>query len=224
MPRDELGDDVDGGVDRWVNDIHQGDAAETLWEMPESSVHCAVTSPPYFDQRDYGADGQIGLEDSVNEYIEELLTVAEEIRSVLREDGSWWLNIGDTFKQKSKLQVPHRVATALQDAGWYLRQDNVWAKLDPIPNLVKDRHAETKEYIIHLTPAPHYWFDLDGTGVDPKDQSLERAARGYDGSIQRDTDRYPDRDDESSNDPNFRVIVRGDCIATKLETAESGIV
>lgn len=194
MPSDRQGDEVD----RWVNDIHQGDAAETLRDMPESSVHCTVTSPPYFDQRDYGADGQIGLEDSVNEYIEELLTVAEEIRRVLRDDGSWWLNLGDTFKQKSKLLVPHRVATALQDAGWCLRQDNVWAKPDPVPNPVKDRHAETKEYIFHLTPAPHYWFDLDAVRVEPKEQSLERAARGYDGSMQQDPDRYPDREGESA--------------------------
>jgi len=187
-----------GGTDRsWVNEIHQGDAAEMLAEMPESSVHCAVTSPPYFDQRDYGVDGQIGLEDSLGEYIKELLTVAEEIRHVLREDGSWWLNIGDTFKQKSKLLVPHRVVAALQDAGWYIRQDNVWAKTDPIPNPVKDRHTETKEFVFHLAPSPDYWFDLDAIRVDPKDESLERAAREYNGSKQRDTDRYPDRDDES---------------------------
>jgi DNA modification methylase len=186
-----------GGIERWTNDIHQGDAREKLREMPESSVHSVVTSPPYFDQRDYGTNGQIGLEDSVEEYIEELLTVGEEIRRVLREDGSWWLNIGDTFKQKSKLLVPHRVAAALSDAGWYIRQDNVWAKTDPIPNPVKDRHAETKEFVFHLTAAPTYWFDLDAVRVDPKDESLERAAREYNGSKQSDTDRYPDRDGES---------------------------
>jgi DNA modification methylase len=181
----------------WVNSIHQGDAAETLAEMPESSVHCAVTSPPYYQQRDYGAEGQIGLEATLDEYIDSLVEIGDELRRVLREDGNWWLNIGDTYKQKSKLLVPHRVSTALQDAGWYVRQDNVWAKTDPIPNPVRDRHAETKEFVFHLTSSPDYWFDLDSIRVEPADSSLERATREYNGSKQQDTDRYPGREKES---------------------------
>jgi DNA modification methylase len=84
-------------TERWLNDIHQGDAVETLAEMPESSVHTVMTSPPYYGLRDYEADGQIGLEDTLDEYIAELLNVAEELRRVLRSDGSWWLNLGDSF-------------------------------------------------------------------------------------------------------------------------------
>jgi DNA modification methylase len=87
----------DGRSRSWVNQIHQGDAAETLAEMPDSSVHMAMTSPPYFGLRDYGVDGQIGLEDSLEEYIDDLLEVATELRRVLRDDGSWWLNLGDSF-------------------------------------------------------------------------------------------------------------------------------
>ena len=84
-------------ISEWVNDIHEGDAAEVLAELPESSVHMAMTSPPYFGLRDYGVDGQIGLEDSLGEYIDDLLDVAEQLRRVLRPDGSWWLNLGDSF-------------------------------------------------------------------------------------------------------------------------------
>ena len=84
-------------ITNWANDIHEGDAAATLAELPESSVHMVMTSPPYFGLRDYGVDGQIGLEDSLDEYIDELLEVADELRRVLRPDGSWWLNLGDSF-------------------------------------------------------------------------------------------------------------------------------
>ncbi len=184
-------------IERFVNDVHQGDAVEQLASMPADSVHCVVTSPPYFQQRDYGIDGQIGLEDSLDEFIENIVAVGEELRRVLRDDGSWWLNLGDTFAQKSKLFVPHRVAIALQDAGWVARMDNVWQKTDPIPNPVKDRHSETKEFVFHLTPRTDYWFDLDAIRTAPKPESLDRASRGYNGSKQRDTDRYPDRETES---------------------------
>jgi len=84
-------------IDEWTNDIHVGDARETLAELPESSVHMVMTSPPYFGLRDYGADGQIGLEDSLDEYIAELVGVFREVRRVLRPDGAAWLNLGDSY-------------------------------------------------------------------------------------------------------------------------------
>lgn len=84
-------------LSQWENQIHQGDAAETLAQMPEGSVNCVMTSPPYYGLRDYGIDGQIGLEESLDDYIESLLDVADEVRRVLRDDGSWWLNLGDSF-------------------------------------------------------------------------------------------------------------------------------
>jgi len=88
---------MSGDISEWVQDIHCGDAADTLSQMPENSVHCVMTSPPYYGLRDYSADGQIGLEDSLDEYISELVGVFREVRRVLRPDGTWWLNLGDSF-------------------------------------------------------------------------------------------------------------------------------
>lgn len=192
---------------KWINDIHQGDAAETLAEMPENSVHCAMTSPPYFGLRDYGVDGQIGLEESLEEYVNNLLDVASELRRVLRDDGSWWLNLGDSYagsgrgqwtdsgdepkesyrpdsgelpdrdvrmKRKTKMLVPHRVAIALIDAGWVVRNDVVWAKENPTPHPVKDRLNTTHEMVFHLTPEPDYWYDLEAIREPHKESSLDR--------------------------------------------------
>jgi DNA modification methylase len=200
---------MSGNIEHWTNDIHQGDAAETLAELPESSVHMAMTSPPYFGLRDYGVDGQIGLEDSLDEYISELLNVASELRRVLRDDGSWWLNLGDSFagswgaqskgdkanhrdrdtypgknpartsniRRKSKMLVPHRVAIALEDAGWIVRADCPWVKPNPMPHPVKDRLHEHKEFVFHLTPEPDYWFNLDVVREPHKACSIERSQR-----------------------------------------------
>lgn len=195
-------------TDEWLNDIHSGDAAEVLSQMPEDSVHCAMTSPPYFGLRDYGVDGQIGLEESLDEYIDSLVDVAEELRRVLRDDGSWWLNLGDSFagsnrgqwdddagrpkesvspdsgqlpdrdvrlRRKSKMLVPHRVAIALEDAGWIVRSDAVWKKSNPMPHPVKDRLHEHKEFVFHLTPEPEYYFDLDSIREPHKESSLDRS-------------------------------------------------
>lgn len=201
-------------IDDWTNDIHQGDAVETLAVLPASSVHMAMTSPPYFGLRDYGVDGQIGLEDSLEEYINSLVEVADELHRVLRPDGSWWLNLGDTFagswgaqskdetennlpqhdhpdkhparsgslKRKNKMLVPHRVAIALQDAGWVVRSDAVWAKPNPMPHPVKDRLHEHKEFLFHLTPEPDYWFDLDPIREPHKESSLDRSESSFESS------------------------------------------
>jgi len=185
----------------WVNDIHQGDAYETLAEMPDSSVHMAMCSPPYYGLRDYDAEGQIGLEDSLDEYIAELVAVGEELRRVLRPDGSWWLNLGDsyagggtgqdqssvketvaapdekpstTFRRKQKMLVPHRVAIALQEAGWVVRNDVTWVKPNPMPSSVKDRLNTSTEQVFHLTPEPDYWYDLDAIREPHKEDSLNR--------------------------------------------------
>lgn len=192
-------------VGDWTGDIHQGDAVELLSEMPADSVHMAMCSPPYWGLRDYGVDGQIGLEDSLDTYIESLVAVGDELRRVLRDDGSWWLNLGDSFAgsrrgqwdtdgdqtkesyspdpgelserrvslpRKSKMLVPHRVAIALQDAGWVVRSDAIWAKPNSMPHPVKDRLNEEKEFIFHLTPEPQYWFDLDAIREPHKEASL----------------------------------------------------
>ena len=149
-------------LDDWTNDIHIGDAEATLADMPADAVHMCMTSPPYFGLRDYGEDGQIGLEESLDAYIDELVAVFEEVRRVLRPDGVAWLNLGDSYgPDKQKQLVPHRVAIALQDAGWVVRNDVTWVKPNPMPSSVKDRLNTTTEQVFMLAPNPDYWFDLD---------------------------------------------------------------
>ncbi|WP_254823102.1 MULTISPECIES: DNA-methyltransferase [Haloglomus] len=185
-------------IDAWAHDIHCGDAIETLEQLPASSVHCCMTSPPYFGLRDYGVDGQLGLEESLDEYIENLVDVGAAIRRVLRDDGSWWLNLGDSFGDgKQKMLVPHRVASALQDAGWVVRNDVTWVKPNPMPSAVKDRLNTTTEQVFHLTPSPDYWYDLDAIREPHKAESLERAARGYTGTKTTRVEHMPGRETES---------------------------
>jgi len=213
---------------KWVGDIHEGDVVETLREMPPDSVPVAVTSPPYYGLRDYGEEGQIGLEESLDDYLDTLVSVGEELRRVLRDDGSWWLNLGDTFagsrrgqwdndegrpkesvshdsgdlpdrstnlRRKSKMLVPHRVAIALQDAGWVVRSDAVWAKPNPMPNPVKDRLHEHKEFVFHLTPNPDYWFDLDAIREPVQTSRPNRSTSG--GQKTETVDHYPERETRS---------------------------
>jgi len=142
--------------------IHTGDCLEVLSTIPESSVHMCMTSPPYFGLRDYDTEGQIGLEDNLDDYISKLVAVGDKLRRVLRDDGSWWLNLGDSYSDnKQKMLVPHRVAIALQETGWVVRNDATWVKSNPMPQSVKDRLNTTTEQIFHLTPEPDYWYDLD---------------------------------------------------------------
>jgi len=166
-------------IDAWTNDIHQGDARDTLADLPESSVHMVMTSPPYFGLRDYGVDGQIGLEDELEEYIEELLDVFREVRRVLRPDGSAWLNLGDSYDGgKNKMLVPHRVGIALQDDGWIVRNDVTWVKPNPMPSSVKDRLNTTTEQVFHLAPEPDYWYDLDAIREEHKQDNALTKNRG----------------------------------------------
>lgn len=175
----------------------------------------AMCSPPYFGLRDYGVDGQIGLEDSLEAYIEQLVAVGDELRRVLRDDGSWWLNLGDSFAgsgrgqwegnddqpkesftpedgqlpdqntglgRKNKMLVPHRVAIALQDNGWIVRNDVTWLKPNPMPSPVKDRLNTTTEQVFHLTPAPDYWYDLDAIREPHAESSIERMESDFEAS------------------------------------------
>jgi DNA modification methylase len=168
-------------------EILHGDCRETLKTLPEGSVHCCVTSPPYFGLRDYGHDGQIGLEQTPTEFVEELVSVFREVKRVLRDDGTLWLNLGDSYaanrsyqvtdnkhtdvgnnmpmrvpkglKQKDLIGIPWRVAFALQSDGWYLRQDIIWHKPNPMPESVTDRCTKAHEYIFLLSKSARYAFD-----------------------------------------------------------------
>lgn len=173
--------------------ILTGDALAMLRTLPDQSVQCCVTSPPYWGLRDYGVPGQIGLESSPQEYVAALLPIFQEVRRVLRNDGTLWLNLGDSYigyhgnkkvhgsapsdkpgcrenmrptsvranglKAKDMAGIPWRVAFALQDAGWYLRCDCIWAKPNPMPESVQDRPTRAHEYLFLLSKSERYFYD-----------------------------------------------------------------
>lgn len=170
--------------------ILQGDVIEKLKEIPDDSVQCVVTSPPYWGLRDYGVKGQLGLEDTPEEFVANMVAVFREVRRVLRKDGTLWLNIGDSYanrssagkgspthrdrrkdaqqphmkipaglKSKELIGIPWRLAFALQDDGWYLRQDIIWSKSNPMPESIKDRCTKSHEYMFLLTKSARYHFD-----------------------------------------------------------------
>jgi DNA modification methylase len=175
--------------------IH-GDCLEVLRTLPAESVNCCVTSPPYWGLRDYGVDGQLGLEATPEEYVAKMVEVFREVRRVLRDDGTLWLNIGDTYnaynggagpgsklsktqsdnrpalatgyglqcktlKPKDLVGIPWRLAFALQADGWWLRQDIIWHKPNPMPESVRDRCTKSHEYIFLLAKADRYYYDAD---------------------------------------------------------------
>jgi DNA modification methylase len=140
-------------------EILVGDAVTRLRELSEGSVRTCVTSPPYWGLRDYGNDGQLGLESTPQEFVENLCQVFDGVRRVLADDGTLWVNLGDTYAEKSLTGIPWRFAFAMQDRGWYLRQDIIWAKPNPMPESVTDRCTKSHEYVFLLTKNPTYYFD-----------------------------------------------------------------
>lgn len=177
-----------------------GDCRQQLGQLADSSVHCVVTSPPYFGLRDYGVEGQIGLEATPDAFVAELVAVFREVRRVLRDDGTLWLNLGDSYagswgaqakrevpgeysrnsvrnhpkrashtgairqaglKPKDLMGVPWRVAFALQADGWWLRQDIIWHKPNPMPESITDRCTKAHEYLFLLTKSDRYYFDAE---------------------------------------------------------------
>ena len=168
--------------------ILEGDALNILARLPDESVQCVVTSPPYWGLRDYSIEGQIGHEDTLPQFINRLVAVFAEVRRVLKNDGILWLNIGDGYtsgnrryratdkknparamtirpdtpeglKPKDLIGVPWRLAFALQADGWYLRSDIVWNKPNAMPESVKDRPARSHEYVFMLTKSEKYFYD-----------------------------------------------------------------
>ena len=143
---------------------------EVLSELPSESVNCVVTSPPYWALRDYGAEGQLGLEPTPEEYVARMVEVFREVRRVLRVDGTCWLNLGDSYshakaagntKPKDLLGIPWLVAFALQADGWYLRADVIWSKPNPMPESVTDRPTKAHEYVFLLSRSSRYFFDQE---------------------------------------------------------------
>lgn len=151
--------DVIAGHALWAVDV--GDNREWLAGLPPDAVHCAVTSPPYYALRDYGVAGQIGAEKTPAEYVRNMVDVFRGLRRVLHPSGTVWLNLGDTYQNKSLLGIPWRVAFALQDDGWYLRQWCAWLKRNPMPDSAEDRPGVACETVFLLTKSESYFFDME---------------------------------------------------------------
>ena len=188
--------------------IIQGNCLEVLKEMPEQSVNTCVTSPPYWGLRDYGESDQLGLEDTPEEYVANMVAVFKEVKRVLRDDGTVWLNLGDSYssggrttttnqtlrgdkdygatrpkpskniKQKDLIGIPWRVAFALQADGWYLRQDIIWHKPNPMPESVKDRCTKAHEYIFLLSKNSKYYYDNEAIKEPAKDWGTRDRTKG----------------------------------------------
>ncbi len=145
-----------------VNTILQGDAIERLKDIEDNTIQCVVTSPPYWGLRDYGKENQIGLEETPEEYVNNIVNVFREVKRALKDDGTLWLNLGDSYGEKKQLiGIPWRVAFALQADGWYLRQDIIWHKPNPMPESVTDRCTKSHEYIFLLTKSANYYYDAN---------------------------------------------------------------
>ena len=166
------------------------EALYALRELPSESVNCCVTSPPYYGLRDYGLDAQIGREDTPEQYIDRLVEVFRELRRVLKDDGTFWLNIADTYcgsgmkagcKQKDLIGIPWLLAFALRADGWYLRSDIIWQKENPMPESVKDRPAKCYEHIFLLSKSPKYYYDYKAIQEPIKEVTAARYTRGRSG-------------------------------------------
>lgn len=193
-----------------------GDVRHRLADLPDCSIQTCVTSPPYWGLRDYGHDGQIGLEQTPDEYVAELVEVFREVRRVLADDGTLWLNLGDSYaagayssrqrldelgerytgggvkhseprtapsklalglKPKDLVGIPWRVAFALQADGWWLRQDIIWAKPNPMPESVTDRCTKAHEYVFLLTKSARYYYDAAAIAEPFLHGDMQREAK-----------------------------------------------
>ena len=199
-----------------------GDARDRLAEIPAKSVRTCVTSPPYFGLRDYGEANQIGLEATPDAYVAEMVLLFREVWRVLADDGTLWLNLGDSYsgsgkgpagnlgakhdernmehtkasgnvpiglKPKDLIGIPWRVAFALQADGWYLRQDIIWAKPNPMPESVTDRCTKSHEYVFLLSKSSRYYYDHESVKEPAIHSTDRRSGEGrltYDGKRQGD--------------------------------------
>lgn len=155
--------------DHLVNTIIHGDALERTKSLPSESVECIITSPPYFRLRNYGVNGQLGLETHVDEWVKQLRALAMQLKRVLKPEGTFWLNLGDSYSthqregapRKSLLAAPERLLLSLIEDGWTIRNKVVWAKTNPMPSSVRDRLSTTHEFVYLLTKSSRYYFALD---------------------------------------------------------------
>ena len=193
------------------NIIFYEDCRLGLRNLPDSSVDCCITSPPYYGLRDYGVSGQIGLEETPEAYVSQLVEIFAEVKRILKNKGTLWLVIGDSYagsgrgkgdvnkkgiqqkasyvgdfikpyrlegyKNKDLIGIPWMLAFALRKHGWYLRQDIIWHKPNPMPEAVKDRCTKSHEYIFLLTKSAKYYFDSVAIQTDTMGTIHEKTTR-----------------------------------------------
>ena len=191
-----------------MNNIIQGDCLEEVEKLDSKSVDCVITSPPYWQLRDYGFPDQWGLEPTYQEYLEHLWSLMDEIYRVLKDTGTVWINLGDSYGNGSKsprinkgkltsqelhnnrpdrngeaakclLLIPHRFAIGCIDRGWILRNDIIWAKRNGMPESVRDRFSKKHEFIFFFVKQQKYYFDLDGVREKINSQSRTKILQPY---------------------------------------------
>lgn len=169
-----------------ANFLINAEALEALKKLPDSLVQTVITSPPYYDQRDYGVDKQIGNEESPEEYIKRLVEIFEEVKRVLKEDGTLWLNLGDKYIDGNLAGLPWRLALALKEKGWILRSDIIWYKPNAMPSSVKNRPTTDHEYLFLFAKSPKYYYDADAIRephVTFSENSKMRGGRNHLGKV-----------------------------------------
>jgi len=221
--------------------IYHGDSRQVLENLPDESVHCVVTSPPYWGLRDYGHDGQMGLEETPAAFIAGMVELFGQVRRVLRTDGTCWINMGDSYaasgatghggfdgnnknpdgtarqnrqagskwargrtavcglKPKDLCGIPWRLALALQADGWWLRQDIIWPKPNPMPESVTDRCTKAHEYVFLMTKAARYYYDADAVREKPTTAGLRQGGDGYSWHDHENTAVLGNRQDSAHN-------------------------
>lgn len=206
-----------------INEIINKDCLTGLKELPDCSIDCCVTSPPYFGLRDYGHEDQAGLEETPELYVENMVAIFTEVKRVLKKEGTLWLNLGDSYsgstgksggeglntytkesgatgsvmkksnldgyKPKDLIGIPWMVAFALRSSGWYLRQDIIWHKPNPMPESVTDRCTKSHEYVFLLSKSVKYYYDADAIKTTIKDSSVQRLKQNIEN--QKGSDRVP---------------------------------
>jgi DNA modification methylase len=207
-----------------MNKIEFGDCRTIMrqWANEGVKIQTCVTSPPYYGLRDYGHEGQLGLEETPEQYIANMVEVFQCVKDILADDGTLWVNIGDSYynyrpgkgqalvqqtvanndqdlpqtcarrgnkleglKEKDLIGIPWMLAFALRADGWYLRQDIIWHKPNPMPESVQDRCTKSHEYIFLLSKSPKYYYDIDSIKEELKEESIARNQSGWNGNEDR---------------------------------------